>query len=113
MQPLIYQAQPKLKFSTHPLLSQKWESQLWLPQPYSLRPECEYFCVAVCPTPEFTLVHAFLLCPGGGRMEVLEEKEEEEQREEEELKASEISDNLQNLEMNVSVEQVCVSSDVL
>ncbi|XP_054697079.1 dynein regulatory complex subunit 7 isoform X3 [Grus americana] len=50
---------------------------------------------------------------GGGRMEVLEEKEEEEQREEEELKASEISDNLQNLEMNVSVEQVCVSSDVL
>ncbi|XP_075621841.1 dynein regulatory complex subunit 7 isoform X3 [Balearica regulorum gibbericeps] len=50
---------------------------------------------------------------GGGRMEVLEEKEEEEQREEEELKASDISDNLQDLEMNVSMEQVCVSSDVL
>ncbi|NXO55759.1 DRC7 protein, partial [Aramus guarauna] len=48
----------------------------------------------------------------GGRMEVLEEKEEEEQREEEELKASEISGNLQDLETKVSVEQVCVSSDV-
>uniref|UniRef100_A0A8C3JPZ1 Dynein regulatory complex subunit 7 n=1 Tax=Calidris pygmaea TaxID=425635 RepID=A0A8C3JPZ1_9CHAR len=44
-------------------------------------------------------------------MDVLEEKEEEEQREEE-LKALEISDNLQDLEMKVSVEQVCVPSDV-
>ncbi|NWY56077.1 DRC7 protein, partial [Chionis minor] len=49
----------------------------------------------------------------GGRMEVLEEKEEEEQREEEELKALEISDNLQDLETEVSMEQVCVPSDVL
>ncbi|NXS76577.1 DRC7 protein, partial [Pandion haliaetus] len=46
----------------------------------------------------------------GGRMEVLEEKEEEEQRE---LKASEISDNLQDVDTKVSVEQVCVPSDVL
>ncbi|XP_014802627.1 PREDICTED: dynein regulatory complex subunit 7 isoform X1 [Calidris pugnax] len=45
-------------------------------------------------------------------MDVLEEKEEEEQREEEELKALEISDNLQDLEMKVSVEQVCIPSDV-
>lgn len=64
-------------------------------------------------TPEFTLVHAFLQCPGGGRMEVLEEKDEEEQREEEELKALEISDNLQDVETKVSMEQVCVPSDVL
>ncbi|NXV33015.1 DRC7 protein, partial [Rissa tridactyla] len=48
----------------------------------------------------------------GGRMEVLEEKEEEEQREEEELKALEISDNLQDMETKVSVEQVCVPRDV-
>ncbi|NXQ95038.1 DRC7 protein, partial [Sagittarius serpentarius] len=47
----------------------------------------------------------------GGRMEVLEEKEEEEQREEE-LKGLEISDNLQGVETKVSVEQVCVPSDV-
>ncbi|NWS58987.1 DRC7 protein, partial [Chunga burmeisteri] len=46
----------------------------------------------------------------GGRMEVLEEKEEEEQREE--LKALEVSDNLQDVEMKVSVERVCVPSDV-
>ncbi|XP_010581391.1 PREDICTED: coiled-coil domain-containing protein lobo homolog [Haliaeetus leucocephalus] len=44
-------------------------------------------------------------------MEVLEEKEEEEQTEEE-LKALEMSDNLQDVEMKVSVEQVCVPSDV-
>ncbi|KAM9269024.1 dynein regulatory complex subunit 7-like [Cariama cristata] len=49
-------------------------------------------------------------CPGGGRMEVLEEKEEEEQREE--LKALEVSDNLQDVEMKVSVERVCAPSDV-
>ncbi|NWI27787.1 DRC7 protein, partial [Sula dactylatra] len=48
----------------------------------------------------------------GGRMEVLEEKEEEEQREEEELKALEISAKLQDLEMKVSMEEVCVTSDV-
>ncbi|NXU27945.1 DRC7 protein, partial [Thalassarche chlororhynchos] len=48
----------------------------------------------------------------GGRMEVLEEKEEEEQREEEELKALEISDKLQHVETKVSMEQVCVPSDV-
>ncbi|NXH75118.1 DRC7 protein, partial [Hydrobates tethys] len=48
----------------------------------------------------------------GGRMEVLEEKEEEEQREEEELKALEISDKLQDVETKVSMEQVCVPSDV-
>ncbi|NXN76412.1 DRC7 protein, partial [Himantopus himantopus] len=47
----------------------------------------------------------------GGRMEVLEEKEEEEQREEE-LKALEISDNLQDVETKVSMEQNCVPSDV-
>ncbi|NXI95465.1 DRC7 protein, partial [Psophia crepitans] len=47
----------------------------------------------------------------GGRMEVLEEKEEEEQKEEE-LKALEISDKHQDLETKVSMEQVCVSSDV-
>ncbi|NXC20929.1 DRC7 protein, partial [Corythaeola cristata] len=47
----------------------------------------------------------------GGRMEVLEEKEEEEQIEEE-LKALEISDNLQDVETKVSVEQVYVPSDV-
>ncbi|XP_009892805.1 PREDICTED: coiled-coil domain-containing protein lobo homolog [Charadrius vociferus] len=46
-------------------------------------------------------------------MEVLEEKEEEEQREEEELKALEISDNLQDVETEVSMEQICVPSDVL
>ncbi|NXJ95996.1 DRC7 protein, partial [Corythaixoides concolor] len=46
----------------------------------------------------------------GGRMEVLEEKEEEEQTEE--LKALEISDNLQDMETKVSVEQVCGPSDV-
>ncbi|NXS95586.1 DRC7 protein, partial [Jacana jacana] len=40
-------------------------------------------------------------------MDVLEEKEEEEQREEE-LKGLEISDHLQDVEMKVSVEQVCV-----
>lgn len=45
-------------------------------------------------------------------MEVLEEKEEEEQTEGEELKALEISDNLQDVEMKVSMEQVCVPSDV-
>lgn len=45
-------------------------------------------------------------------MEVLEEKEEEEKREEEELKALEISDNLQDVETKVSVEQVCVPSHV-
>ncbi|KAM6195466.1 dynein regulatory complex subunit 7 [Sarcoramphus papa] len=43
-------------------------------------------------------------------MEVLEEKEEEEKREE--LKALEISDNLQDVETKVSVEQVCVPSHV-
>ncbi|NWH43756.1 DRC7 protein, partial [Fregata magnificens] len=48
----------------------------------------------------------------GGRMEVLEEKEEEEQREEEELKVLEISAKLQDLETEVSTEQVCVPSDV-
>ncbi|NXA25534.1 DRC7 protein, partial [Ibidorhyncha struthersii] len=48
----------------------------------------------------------------GGRMEVLEEKEEEEQREEEELKALEISDNLQDVETKVSMEQICIPSDV-
>ncbi|KAF1398428.1 Dynein regulatory complex subunit 7, partial [Spheniscus magellanicus] len=47
----------------------------------------------------------------GGRMEVLEEKEEEEQREEE-LKALEISAKLQDLETKVSVEQICIPSDV-
>ncbi|KAF1537742.1 Dynein regulatory complex subunit 7, partial [Eudyptes schlegeli] len=47
----------------------------------------------------------------GGRMEVLEEKEEEEQREEE-LKALEISAKLQDLEMKVSMEQICIPSDV-
>ncbi|XP_009864481.1 PREDICTED: coiled-coil domain-containing protein lobo homolog [Apaloderma vittatum] len=46
-------------------------------------------------------------------MDVLEEKEEEEQREEEALKALEISDNLQDVETKVSVEKVCVPSDVL
>ncbi|XP_074896673.1 dynein regulatory complex subunit 7 isoform X1 [Buteo buteo] len=45
-------------------------------------------------------------------MEVLEEKEEEEQTEGEELKALEISDNLQDVEMTVPMEQVCVPSDV-
>ncbi|XP_059681008.1 dynein regulatory complex subunit 7 [Gavia stellata] len=44
-------------------------------------------------------------------MEVLEEKEEEEQKEEEELKVLEVSAELQDLEMKVSVEQVCVPSD--
>ncbi|KAM6251151.1 dynein regulatory complex subunit 7 isoform 1-T1 [Spheniscus humboldti] len=44
-------------------------------------------------------------------MEVLEEKEEEEQREEE-LKALEISAKLQDLETKVSVEQICIPSDV-
>ncbi|NXF36032.1 DRC7 protein, partial [Nyctibius bracteatus] len=48
----------------------------------------------------------------GGRMEVVEEKKEEEQREEEEQKALEITDNLQDVEEKVSVEQVCVPSDV-
>ncbi|KAF1569370.1 UNVERIFIED_CONTAM: Dynein regulatory complex subunit 7, partial [Eudyptes pachyrhynchus] len=47
----------------------------------------------------------------GGRMEVLEEKEEEEQREEE-LKALEISAKLQDLETKVSMEQICIPSDV-
>ncbi|XP_075366365.1 dynein regulatory complex subunit 7 isoform X1 [Mycteria americana] len=45
-------------------------------------------------------------------MEVLEEKEEEEQREEE-LKAFEVGAKLQDLETKVSMEQVCVPSDVL
>ncbi|XP_068267382.1 dynein regulatory complex subunit 7 isoform X1 [Nyctibius grandis] len=46
-------------------------------------------------------------------MEALEEEEEaEEQREEEELKALEISDNLQDVEEEVSVAQACVPSDV-
>ncbi|KAM6064689.1 dynein regulatory complex subunit 7 isoform 2-T2 [Theristicus caerulescens] len=45
-------------------------------------------------------------------MEALEEKEEEEQREEEELKALEISAKLQDSETKVSMEQVCVPSDV-
>ncbi|NXS51480.1 DRC7 protein, partial [Brachypteracias leptosomus] len=49
----------------------------------------------------------------GDRMEVLEEKEEEEQREEEELKALETSDNLQDVETKVSVEEVCIPRDVL
>lgn len=44
-------------------------------------------------------------------MEVLEEKEEEEQREEE-LKALEISAKLQDLETKVSMEQICIPSDV-
>ncbi|NXI37390.1 DRC7 protein, partial [Galbula dea] len=48
----------------------------------------------------------------GGRMEDLEEKEEEEEREEE-LKALEISDDLQDVEEKVSVEQVCVPSNTL
>ncbi|KAF1500842.1 Dynein regulatory complex subunit 7, partial [Megadyptes antipodes antipodes] len=47
----------------------------------------------------------------GGRMEVLEEKEEEEKREEE-LKALEISAKLQDLETKVSMEQICIPSDV-
>ncbi|KAF1462071.1 Dynein regulatory complex subunit 7, partial [Pygoscelis antarcticus] len=47
----------------------------------------------------------------GGRMEVLEEKEEEEQREEE-LKALEISAKLQDSETKVSMEQICIPSDV-
>ncbi|NXN23966.1 DRC7 protein, partial [Nycticryphes semicollaris] len=47
----------------------------------------------------------------GCRMDVLEENEEEEQREEQ-LKALEISDHLQDMEMKVSVEHVCVPSDV-
>ncbi|KAM6118023.1 LOW QUALITY PROTEIN: dynein regulatory complex subunit 7 [Pterocles gutturalis] len=51
-------------------------------------------------------------CQGGGRMEVLEEKEEEELREEEELKALETSDKPQEVETKVSMEQVCVPSDV-
>ncbi|NWW48911.1 DRC7 protein, partial [Pedionomus torquatus] len=46
----------------------------------------------------------------GHRMDVLEEKEEEEQKEE--LKALEISDQLQDTEMKMSVEQVCPPSDV-
>ncbi|NXV91317.1 DRC7 protein, partial [Calonectris borealis] len=45
-------------------------------------------------------------------MEVLEEKEEEEQREEEELKALEVNNELQDVETKVSMEQVCVPSDV-
>ncbi|NXT26883.1 DRC7 protein, partial [Syrrhaptes paradoxus] len=52
----------------------------------------------------------------GGRMEVLEEEEEElreqEELREEELKALEISDKPQDVETKVSVEQVCVPSDV-
>ncbi|NXD79089.1 DRC7 protein, partial [Halcyon senegalensis] len=48
----------------------------------------------------------------GVRMEVLKEKEEEEQREEEDLKALEISNDLQDMEMKVSVEQVCIPSNV-
>ncbi|XP_061863419.1 dynein regulatory complex subunit 7 [Colius striatus] len=46
-------------------------------------------------------------------MEVLEEKEEEDQREEEGLKALEMTDDLQDLEGKVSVEQACVPSNVL
>lgn len=50
MQPLTYQAQPKLRFSAHPFLSQKWESRFRLLQPCSrarsLRPECECCCVS-------------------------------------------------------------------
>ncbi|NXJ32559.1 DRC7 protein, partial [Ciconia maguari] len=48
----------------------------------------------------------------GGRMEVLEEKEEEEQREED-LKTLEVGARLQDLETKVTMEQVCVPSDVL
>ncbi|XP_072729712.1 dynein regulatory complex subunit 7 isoform X2 [Ciconia boyciana] len=45
-------------------------------------------------------------------MEVLEEKEEEEQRDED-LKTLEVGAKLQDLETKVSMEQVCVPSDVL
>lgn len=45
-------------------------------------------------------------------MEVLEENEEEERREEELMKALEISDELHDIETKLSVDQVCVPSDV-
>ncbi|XP_074958089.1 dynein regulatory complex subunit 7 isoform X2 [Phalacrocorax aristotelis] len=45
-------------------------------------------------------------------MEVLQEKKEEEQREEEELKAFQASAKLQDLEVKVPTEQICVPSDV-